>query len=63
MFSKAGILFITLATKHPFFNGSKLTAWTAMDVFLKMNGYTTTFSDNEAIEVAKDFMQQVSYSS
>lgn len=34
-----------------------------MDVFLKMNGYTTTFSDNEAIEVAKDFMQQVSYSS
>ncbi|KAF1302001.1 type II toxin-antitoxin system death-on-curing family toxin [Candidatus Enterococcus willemsii] len=36
---KAGILFINLVKKHPFFNANKRTAAMALDVFLAMNGY------------------------
>lgn len=49
VYEKAGILMINLATKHPFYNGNKRTAWTAMDVFFRANGYITAFSDEEAI--------------
>ncbi|MGX6979794.1 type II toxin-antitoxin system death-on-curing family toxin [Vagococcus elongatus] len=49
--SKAAILLINLATKHPFYNGNKRTAWISMDVFLKSNGYTTDFPKEIAKEV------------
>ncbi len=50
IYSKAGILFINLVKKHPFYNGNKRTAWTAMDVFFRVNGYDTFFPDEVAIE-------------
>lgn len=49
IYSKAGILFINLATKHPFFNGNKRTAWISMDVYFKANGYQTNFSVEESL--------------
>ena len=49
VYSKAGILFINLAKKHPFYNGNKRTAWTAMDVYFKANSYQMTFMVEEAL--------------
>lgn len=54
IYSKAAILFINLATKHCFFNANKRTAWTAMIVFLRINGKSTNFPDEVAIEFTLD---------
>lgn len=40
---KAAILMINITKRHPFYNGNKRTAWVAMDLFLKLNGYRTSF--------------------
>lgn len=50
IYSKAGILFINLISRHPFFNGNKRTAWISMDVYFKANGYNTSFTDEEALQ-------------
>ncbi|RCA10594.1 death on curing protein [Enterococcus durans] len=49
IYDKASILAINLAKKHPFYNGNKRTALLAMVTFLEINGYTTAFSQNEAV--------------
>lgn len=47
---KAAILAINLAKRHPFQNGNKRTALMAMLTFFMMNGYTTKFTQEEAVQ-------------
>ena len=54
IYDKASILVINLATKRPFHNGNKRTAFVAMITFLELNGYTTSFSQQEAIHFILD---------
>ncbi|AUB52335.1 MULTISPECIES: type II toxin-antitoxin system death-on-curing family toxin [Enterococcus] len=54
IFDKASILTINLATKHPFHNGNKRTAFVSMITFLQANGYTTTFTQQEAVKFILD---------
>lgn len=49
IYDKASILAINLAKRHPFQNGNKRTALVAMITFLMMNGYTTSFTQEEAV--------------
>lgn len=55
---KAAILMINLTKRHPFHNGNKRTAWVAMDLFLKTNGYTTSFP----AKIGIDFILQITTS-
>lgn len=55
---KAAILLINLTKRHPFYNGNKRTAWVAMDLFLKINGYKTSFPT----EAGVDFILKVTTS-
>jgi death-on-curing protein len=48
LFSKAAALFESLGQNHPFFNGNKRTAFTAMVMFLKINGYGFKMNPVEA---------------
>lgn len=50
IYDKASILAINLAKRHPFQNGSKRTALVSMITFLMMNGYTTSFTQEEAVQ-------------
>lgn len=47
---KAAILAINLAKRHPFQNANKRTALVAMVTFLIANGYSTNFSQEEAVQ-------------
>ena len=49
IYDKASILAINLAKRHPFQNGNKRTALVAMITFLMMNGYATSFTQEEAV--------------
>lgn len=55
---KAAILVINLTKRHPFYNGNKRTAWVAMDLFLKMNGYQTSFPT----DIGVDFILKITTS-
>jgi len=50
IWSKAATLLHCIATRHPFVDGNKRTAWTAAKVFLLVNGYrlTATVENAEA---------------
>ncbi|OJG09482.1 death-on-curing family protein [Enterococcus asini] len=50
IYDKASILAINLAKRHPFQNGNKRTALVSMITFLMMNGYTTSFTQEEAVQ-------------
>lgn len=47
---EAAALFESLSQNHPFLDGNKRTAITAVGVFLLMNGYKLYFSDLEAYQ-------------
>ena len=49
-FSKAAVLLINLIKKHPFHNANKRTAFLAVYVFLKLNGYSLKMENQEVIE-------------
>lgn len=49
IYDKASILAINLAKRHPFQNGNKRTALVSMITFLMMNGYTISFTQEEAV--------------
>ena len=51
MYSKAGILFINLVKKHCFYNANKRTAWVATMLSFRINGYLTSFTTEEAIDI------------
>lgn len=40
-----------LAQAHPFVDGNKRTAFAAMDIFLRLNGYLLDLSDEEAYDL------------
>lgn len=50
IYDKASILAINLVKRHPFQNGNKRTALVSMITFLMMNGYTTSFTQEEAVQ-------------
>lgn len=50
IYDKAAILAINLAKRHPFQYGNKRTALVAMITFLMMNGYATSFTQEEAVQ-------------
>ncbi|KPG70439.1 type II toxin-antitoxin system death-on-curing family toxin [Enterococcus sp. RIT-PI-f] len=50
IYDKAAILTINLAKRHPFQNANKRTALVAMLVFFSMNGYSTHFDRQEAVQ-------------
>lgn len=47
---KAAILAINLAKRHPFQNSNKRTTLVAILTFFMMNGYTTKFTQEEAVQ-------------
>ncbi|OTN76192.1 doc [Enterococcus sp. 8G7_MSG3316] len=49
-FSKAAVLLINLIKKHPFHNANKRTAFLAVYVFLKLNGYFLRMENQEVVE-------------
>jgi len=48
VFEEAAALFESLSQNHPFVDGNKRTAITAIGVFLLLNGYKLLFDDLEA---------------
>ncbi|SFM14811.1 type II toxin-antitoxin system death-on-curing family toxin [Salibacterium qingdaonense] len=57
LFEKASALFESLARNHCFHNGNKRTAFAAVDIFLKKNGYNIKKNDsvneNFTVDVAQ----------
>ena len=48
LWSKAAILLHCIATRHPFVDGNKRTAWTAARIFLLLNGFHLSAEVDEA---------------
>jgi death-on-curing protein len=42
LWSKAAMLLLCIANRHPFVDGNKRTAWTTAKVFLLLNGFRLT---------------------
>ncbi|BBM16346.1 type II toxin-antitoxin system death-on-curing family toxin [Enterococcus mundtii] len=51
IYEKATMLLIQLIKKHPFHNANKRTAFLALFVFLKINGYLLTIPEEKAINL------------
>lgn len=49
--SKAAILWINLIKKHPFRNANKRTAFLAMHLFCRLNGYQTAISFEDGLQM------------
>ena len=47
---EAAALWESLSQNHPFIDGNKRVAFAAMDVFLRINGWTVTATPNEICE-------------
>lgn len=47
---EAAALWESLSQNHPFIDGNKRVAFAAMDVFLRINGWTVTATPNEIYE-------------
>ena len=52
LWSKAAALMQSLIKNHPFVDGNKRTALTAVGLFLELNGYVLTASNAEAVDFA-----------
>jgi len=50
IYNKAAALFESLAQNHPFHNGNKRVAFTALDHFLFYNGYDLQLNEEEAYQ-------------
>lgn len=48
---KAAMLLIQIIKKHPFHNANKRTAFMALDIFLKLNGFSLTFTKEQILEL------------
>jgi death-on-curing protein len=55
LWTKAASLMHSLALNHPFIDGNKRTALTATGIFVELNGFKLTASNDEAL----DFTRQV----
>ncbi|WP_430599660.1 type II toxin-antitoxin system death-on-curing family toxin [Enterococcus sp. DIV0179] len=47
---KSAVLLVNLIKKHPFHNANKHTAFLAVYVFLKLNGYSLKIENQEFVE-------------
>lgn len=45
------MLLIQIIKKHPFHNANKRTAFMALDIFLKLNGFSLTFTKEQILEL------------
>jgi death-on-curing protein len=50
---KAAVLMHSLVKNHPFVDGNKRTALTATGLFLELNGYMMTASNEEALDFTR----------
>ena len=53
LWHKAAALMHSLIKNHPFVDGNKRTALTATGLFLELNGYVMTASNEEALDLAR----------
>jgi death-on-curing protein len=53
LWHKAAALMHSLIKNHPFVDGNKRTALTATGLFLEVNGYTLTASNEQVLDFAK----------
>ncbi|MGZ9585681.1 type II toxin-antitoxin system death-on-curing family toxin [Paenibacillus marinisediminis] len=56
LFEKAAALFESLGKNHPFQNANKRTAFTALVIFLKMNGYHLIIDPKQAEDFVVDMV-------
>ncbi|MBD2465095.1 type II toxin-antitoxin system death-on-curing family toxin [Oscillatoria sp. FACHB-1407] len=54
---QAGAYLYHLSTNHPFIDGNKRTAFAAMDVFLRLNGYRLRLTNDQAYELVLQVVQ------
>lgn len=59
IFLKAAALFESLAQNHPFQNANKRTAFTALVVFLRINGYFLKLDHDTAVQYTLDVTNKV----
>ena len=50
-FAKAAILGIRIAMNHPLPDGNKRLAWASVHIFHRINDFTLSFTQDEAVEV------------
>lgn len=51
---KAAALIYEICKLHPFVDGNKRTAYSAADIFLRLNGYILSAETEEAVEITKE---------
>lgn len=51
---KAAALLFFICQNHPFHDGNKRTAYQAMEVFLAMQGFELTLTEDEAVQLVLD---------
>jgi len=56
VFDKAAALFESLGKNHPFHNGNKRTAFTALVIFLKLNGFRFVMNQKAAEDLTVDMV-------
>ena len=56
--SKAACYLRSFSMNHPFFDGNKRTALMSMIIFLEMNGYKTTGSNEELYQLVKTVVEE-----
>lgn len=56
LFDKAAALFQSLGQNHPFHNANKRTAFTALVVFLRLNGYNFVMDQKAAEDLTVDMV-------
>ncbi|SEC32082.1 type II toxin-antitoxin system death-on-curing family toxin [Paenibacillus sp. GP183] len=57
LFEKAAALFVSLGQNHAFHNANKRTAFTALVIFLKYNGFSFKMEQKRAEDLAVDMVE------
>lgn len=57
IYEQASAYLYHIAKNHPFIDGNKRTAFAAIDVFLRMNGYVLGLTDNQSYDLVLQVVQ------
>jgi death on curing protein len=57
IYEQASAYLYHIAKNHPFIDGNKRTAFAAIDVFLRMNGYVLGLTDNQSYDLVLKVVQ------
>jgi len=57
VYEQAAAYLYHIAKNHPFIDGNKRTAFAAMDVFLRMNGYILKLTDDQSYDLVLQVVQ------